>query len=54
MRQLFSAVGYLHERGIIHRDLKPENLMIANADGEFDIRIIDFGLSKREQVIKKP
>ncbi|CAD8114304.1 unnamed protein product [Paramecium primaurelia] len=54
MRQLFSAVGYLHERGIIHRDLKPENLMLANADGEFDIRIIDFGLSKREQVIKKP
>ncbi|CAK78353.1 unnamed protein product (macronuclear) [Paramecium tetraurelia] len=54
MRQLFSAVGYLHERGIIHRDLKPENLMMANAEGEFDIRIIDFGLSKREQVIKKP
>ncbi|CAD8113714.1 unnamed protein product [Paramecium primaurelia] len=54
MRQLFSAVGYLHERGIIHRDLKPENLMLANADGEFDIRIIDFGLSKREQIIKKP
>ncbi|CAK84231.1 unnamed protein product (macronuclear) [Paramecium tetraurelia] len=54
MRQLFSAVGYLHERGIIHRDLKPENLMLANADGDFDIRIIDFGLSKREQVIKKP
>ncbi|CAD8127713.1 unnamed protein product [Paramecium sonneborni] len=54
MRQLFSAVRYLHERGIIHRDLKPENLMLVSADGEFDIRIIDFGLSKREQVIKKP
>jgi calcium-dependent protein kinase len=51
---LFSAVAYLHDHGIIHRDLKPENLMLANQDGEFDIRIIDFGLSKRDYRSKKP
>ena len=28
MKQLFSAVGYLHEKGIIHRDLKPENILL--------------------------
>lgn len=48
MRQLFSAIRYLHEHGIIHRDLKPENLMLV--DGELDIRVIDFGLSKREKL----
>lgn len=30
MKQLFSAVAYLHDHGIIHRDLKPENLMLAS------------------------
>lgn len=48
MRQLFSAIQYLHEHGIIHRDLKPENLMLVG--GELDIRVIDFGLSKREKL----
>lgn len=48
MRQLFSAIRYLHEHGIIHRDLKPENLMLVS--GELDIRVIDFGLSKREKL----
>lgn len=48
MRQLFSAIRYLHEHGIIHRDLKPENLMLVG--GDLDIRVIDFGLSKREKL----
>jgi calcium-dependent protein kinase len=52
MRQLFSAIRYLHEHGIIHRDLKPENLMLVG--GDLDIRVIDFGLSKREKLQKKP
>ncbi|CAD8051692.1 unnamed protein product [Paramecium sonneborni] len=47
MKQLFSAVHYIHEQGVTHRDLKPENLMLASPDDDFDIRIIDFGLSKK-------
>jgi len=52
IRQLFSAVAYMHDHGVIHRDLKLENILLAeapNKDGTFrDIRlkIIDFGLSK--------
>lgn len=43
MRQLVSAVSYLHSRGIVHRDLKPENVLI---DVETrTLKIIDFGLT---------
>lgn len=37
----------MHDQGVTHRDLKPENLMLVSPDDDFDIRIIDFGLSKK-------
>ena len=44
MRQLLSAVFYLHSKGIVHRDLKPENILLdTNEDGDLDIKLIDFG-----------
>ncbi|KAF2076286.1 hypothetical protein CYY_002401 [Polysphondylium violaceum] len=45
VRQIVSAVGYLHANGIAHRDLKPQNLLCAGIEGD-DIRVADFGLSK--------
>lgn len=44
---LFSAVAYLHSRGIIHRDLKFENVMFSNSSKHANVKIIDFGLSKK-------
>jgi calcium-dependent protein kinase len=32
---------------VIHRDLKPENLLLASSNSEYDIKLIDFGLSKK-------
>jgi hypothetical protein len=29
LRQLMSAVAYLHGLGLMHRDVKPENLLLA-------------------------
>eukprot|EP00010_Vexillifera_abyssalis_P005818 CAMPEP_0201553284 /NCGR_PEP_ID=MMETSP0173_2-20130828/22743_1 /ASSEMBLY_ACC=CAM_ASM_000268 /TAXON_ID=218659 /ORGANISM="Vexillifera sp., Strain DIVA3 564/2" /LENGTH=348 /DNA_ID=CAMNT_0047963963 /DNA_START=14 /DNA_END=1060 /DNA_ORIENTATION=- len=46
VRQILSAVEYLHKNDIAHRDLKPENLLSAgNAEKEV-IKIADFGFSK--------
>jgi calcium-dependent protein kinase len=28
MKQLLSALVYMHKHGIVHRDLKPENLIL--------------------------
>jgi calcium-dependent protein kinase len=47
MRQMLSAVKHLHIHGIVHRDLKPENFLLATNESESEIKLIDFGLSKR-------
>jgi len=47
IRQIVSALDYLHSNGIAHRDLKPENLMSSGDDDNEVIKIIDFGLSKK-------
>ena len=33
--------------GIAHRDLKPENILFATQEQDSEIKIIDFGLSKK-------
>jgi calcium-dependent protein kinase len=41
IRQILSAVNYMHKRKVLHRDLKPENILI---DHESDtLKIADFG-----------
>jgi len=46
VKQIVSAVDYLHANGIAHRDLKPENLLSAGDDEQEVIKIADFGFSK--------
>lgn len=46
IKQLLTALYYLHSFGIVHRDLKPENVMMINESENSDIRLVDFGLSK--------
>lgn len=49
MKQILSAVSYLHANNITHRDLKPENMLVENknksklGEEEINIKIIDFG-----------
>jgi serine/threonine protein kinase len=47
MKQLLSAVAYLHSISVIHRDIKPENILVSDVgDGKIDIKLADFGLAK--------
>jgi WD40 repeat protein len=44
--QACDGVQHAHWRGIIHRDLKPSNILVAIADEEPIVKIIDFGVAK--------
>ena len=46
VRQMLSALAYLHERKIMHRDIKPENIMLVKKDGKRVVKLIDFGYGK--------
>lgn len=55
LKQLLSAVCYLHSKQIVHRDIKPENIMIKDSrqsqgngqisHGDLQLVLIDFGNS---------
>ncbi len=53
MVALLTALNYCHKNKVIHRDIKPENILLVNSPStmndepeyDFDLRIIDFGLS---------
>jgi len=40
-----SAVAFMHSLGLVHRDLKLENILINEAGGLNETKIIDFGFA---------
>jgi serine/threonine protein kinase len=47
IQSLLQAVDYLHENNIVHGDINPENIMFESKRDEAEIRLIDFGLSRK-------
>jgi cell division cycle 2-like protein len=43
LRQLVSAVGYLHDNSILHRDLKTSNILLNNRG---QLKLADFGMAR--------
>lgn len=45
--KVLSALVYCHSKGISHRDIKPENILFENESNVGEIKLIDFGLSRK-------
>ena len=44
VRQLASAIQFLHSRGIAHRDVKPDNVLCVSSDQTEEVKLCDFDL----------
>ncbi|XP_043280314.1 ribosomal protein S6 kinase alpha-5-like isoform X2 [Venturia canescens] len=49
MKQLASAVKFMHSRGVVHRDLKPENLVYATKSSDSIVKVVDFGFARMKR-----
>jgi len=47
MKKIFSVINHMHSKGIVHRDLKLENILFLDKSPDSEIKLIDFGLSKK-------
>ncbi|XP_049601536.1 serine/threonine kinase 17a like [Syngnathus scovelli] len=52
-RQILMGVAFLHHSNVVHLDLKPQNILLTSARPLGDIRIVDFGLSRRVDSISE-
>lgn len=49
LRQLLSALHFLHQMNIVHRDVKPENVLVLRSyqlKGGFAVKLADFGSAR--------
>uniref|UniRef100_A0A0G4IFE3 Protein kinase domain-containing protein n=1 Tax=Chromera velia CCMP2878 TaxID=1169474 RepID=A0A0G4IFE3_9ALVE len=46
MRQLLTALDFLHRAGVLHRDVKPQNILLTQVNNSYQLRLCDFGLAR--------
>lgn len=47
IKQILEGVDYLHQNNIVHLDLKPQNILLSSIYPLGDIKIVDFGMSRK-------
>jgi len=47
-----NGLSFLHENKIIHRDVNSNNLLVSEIDGEFVVKVCDFGTARKVQKTK--
>jgi len=47
LKQILSALAFMHSHNICHCDLKPSNILFATKNKEAQIKVIDFGFAQR-------
>ncbi|KAG0324914.1 hypothetical protein BG004_003341 [Podila humilis] len=53
MKEVISAIEYLHSKNVVHRDLKPENLLYKDNTPDSKLMIVDFGYAAPEVLLRK-
>ena len=53
INKVLNAIAYCHSRGITHRDIKPENILFETDELNSEIKLIDFGLSRKYSADQK-
>ncbi len=51
-RQMAAGLARVHARGILHRDLKGDNLLVRREGDGWAVKLIDFGLALRREVVE--
>lgn len=51
--QVGKVLHRAHVLGIVHRDIKPDNIFLADADYDFFVKVLDFGIAKQTRVTQK-
>ncbi|XP_037704796.1 serine/threonine-protein kinase 17B [Choloepus didactylus] len=47
IKQILEGIYYLHQNNIVHLDLKPQNILLSSICPLGDIKIVDFGMSRK-------
>ena len=51
-RQIAQGMLAAHHQGILHRDIKPDKVLVRKEGNGWKVKIVDFGLSLRKQIIE--
>ena len=50
-RLIAQGLQAAHAKHLLHRDIKPANVLLRKDDGQWEVRIIDFGLALKDELL---